>query len=429
MTGTEIPTEIPKGQYDDDPRFNRIIFAYGFRPFFILSAGYAAFTVLTWAGFWYDLVSLPDNISVVQWHAHEMIFGFVGAALAGFLLTAVPEFTADPTLKTPGGTKYKHVMGKQLALIVAVWIAGRIAMLMSGVIPIGLVALINAAFLPFLIYWTVPDLWRERQKRHRSFAYFLPALFFVQLIIYLGWMEIPLPEYWGQDLALRGLDASLHVFLIGISIVVTRISMVLVPLALDEQGDEESIFRPIPPRRNLAAATLIIFALADFFMPENPITGWIALAAAAAQLDRLADWHVGRILLKPYMLVVYLTHVWMAIGLAGIGIHALAGWDYFSASRHALALGAASLAVMAVYVIAGLEHTGRDMVIAKPVLVSIVLINIAAGLRVFVPALLPDYYQHMAIGMASLIWALAFVVFLVSFWPALTKPRPDGKPG
>jgi len=129
------------------------------------------------------------------------------------------------------------------------------------------------------------------------------------------------------------------VFLIGVSIVVTRVSMVLVPVALEEQDDEESEFRPIPPRRNLAAATLIVFGIADFLAPDNPITGWIALAAAAAQLDRLADWHVGRILLKPYMQAIYLTHVWMAIGLVGIGIDALADWDYFSASRHALRLG------------------------------------------------------------------------------------------
>lgn len=420
---------MSKHNYDQNPLFDRTILAYGFRPFFILSAGYAVFTVLIWAGFWYDLVNLPDAIPVTQWHAHEMIFGFVGAALAGFLLTAVPELTADPTLRNPGGTKYAHIKGRKLAMIVGVWVLGRLAMLMSGILPLSLVAVINAAFLPILIYWTVPDLWRERQRKHRSFAFFLPALWLTQILVYLGWLEIAVPEFWNENLAMRSLDASLHVFLIGISIVVTRVSMVLVPLALEEQDDEESEFRPIPPRRNLAAATLIIFAFADFLMPESPITGWIALAAAAAQLDRLADWHVGRILLKPYIQVIYLTHVWMAIGLAGIGFHALIEWDYFAASRHALALGSASLAVIAVFVIAGLEHSGRDIVVSKAVIGSIILINIATGLRVFVPALLTDYYQPMAIGLASLIWASAFAVFLVSFWTALTKPRLDGEPG
>ncbi len=344
---------MTRHHYDENPLFDRIILAYGFRPFFILSAGYAAITVLIWAGFWYDLVSLPDSIPVIQWHAHEMIFGFISAALAGFLLTAVPELTADPTMRNPGSTKYKHIMGRKLAMIVAVWILGRLAMLMAGILPIWLVALVNIAFLPMLILWTVPDLWAERQHKHRSLALLLPSLWLVQIIIYLGWLEVPLPDFWDEDLAMRGLDAALHVFLVGISIVVTRISMLLVPLALEEQDDEESEFRPIPPRRNLAVATLIIFAIADFLMPQSPITGWIALAAATAQLDRLADWHVGRVLLKPYIQAIYLTHVWMAIGLAGIGIHALVGWDYFAASRHALSLGSASLAVMAVYVVAG----------------------------------------------------------------------------
>lgn len=415
--------------YDHNPLFDRTILAYGFRPFFILSAGYAAFTVLIWAGFWYDLAGLPARIPATQWHAHEMIFGFISAALAGFMLTAVPELTADPTLRNPGGTKYDHIKGRKLALIVGIWILGRLAMLSAAVLPLGVVALINALFLPLLIYWTVPDLWRERQRKHRSFAFFLPALWLVQIMVYLGWLDIPLPEFWNEDLALRSLNAALHVFLIGISIVVTRVSMVLVPLALEEQNDAESEFRPIPPRRNLAAATLIIFALADFLIPQSPITGWIALAAAAAQLDRLADWHVGRILLKPYIQVIYLTHVWMGLGLAGIGFDALLDWDYFAASRHALALGSASLAVMAVFVIAGLEHTGRNIAVPIPVIGSIILINIATGLRVFVPALLPDYYQPMAIGLASVLWALGFVIFLITFWPALTKPRLDGEPG
>ncbi|PIE16921.1 MAG: hypothetical protein CSA68_00290 [Rhodobacterales bacterium] len=420
---------LPKGLYDTHPLFNRVIFAYGFRPFFILSAGYAALTVLLWAGFWYDLVPLPDAISVVQWHAHEMLFGVIGAALGGFLLTAVPELTADPSLKSPGGTKYKHIMGRKLALLVALWLAGRVAMWMIGVLPIWLVALVNLAYLLILMAWTVPDLWRERQKKHRSFAFFIPALFLAQIVIYLGWLELTLFEDWPYDIALRGLDAALNVFLIGISLVVTRVSMVLVPMALDEQNDLESEFRPIPPRRNLAVATLSLFALADFFIPENPVAGWVALAAAAAQLDRLADWHVGRILLKPYVLVVYLTHVWMAVGLAGIGLHDLAGWDDFAAARHALALGAASLAVVAVYVVAGLEHTGRAMVVSKPMLLAIALINLATALRVVVPPLLPDLYVPVAIGGASVVWAAAFAVFLWDFWPALTRPRPDGKPG
>lgn len=407
-----------KPRYDPNPRFDRIMLAYGFRPFFLLSAGYGALSVLIWAAFWYGLVELADSIPPIQWHAHEMIFGFACAALCGFVLTAVPEWTERPNVK-----------GRWLALLVALWLAGRLAMLLAGVLPLALVAFLNLAFLPLVAIWSIPDIWRERLRRHRSIALILPVLWLAQGLVYLGWAGVsPLPD-WDHDLALRALNGALNVFLIGISLVVTRISMALVPLALEELGDTLSTFRPIPPRRNLAAATLIFFALADFAMPHNPITGWIALAAAAAQLDRMADWHVGRILTKPYILVIYLTHMWLAIGLAGLGFDALLGWDGFSAARHALGLGAASLAVMAVFLIAGFRHTGRDVAITWPHLLAMALINLATALRVFVPALLPDHYQSLAIGLSSLVWALAFAIYLVSFWPMLTKPRPDGEPG
>ncbi len=416
--GNEPADKVGPALYDPHPFFNRVILSYGFRPFFLLSAGYAAFTILVWAGFWYGLISLPTAIAPTHWHAHEMVFGFAGAALAGFLLTAVPEWTGRP-----------HIQGRWLAFLVGLWLAGRLSLLFSSIVPFALVALINLAFLPILAFWTIPDIWRERLKRHRSIALFLVALYLTQVATFLGWSGLINLPNWDQDLALRALNAALHVFLIGISLVVTRISMALVPLALDEQGDTQSQFRPIPPRRNLAVTTLIIFAVADFFMPGNAITGWIALAAAAAQLDRMADWHVGRILLKPYILVIYLTHVWLAIGLIGLGFHTLIGWDYFAASRHALGLGAASLAVVAVFLIAGFRHTGREVIVRWPHILTIVLINIATALRMFIPALLPEHYQSMAIGLASLLWALAFGIFLTAFWNILTKPRPDGEPG
>lgn len=408
----------PAARYDPHPLFDRILLAYGFRPFFLLSAGYGAVSALIWAAFWYGLVPLPDAIQSIQWHAHEMIFGFATAALAGFLLTAVPEWTEQPNVK-----------GRWLALLVVLWLAGRLAMLMAGVLPLAIVAGINLIFLPLVAIWTIPDIWRERLRRHRSIALFLPVLWLTQAMVYLGWFDVINIPAWDHDLALRSLNGALNVFLIGISLVVTRISMALVPLALEELGDTTSEFRPIPPRRNLAVSTLIIFALADFTMPDNAITGWIALAAAAAQLDRLADWHVGRILTIPYILVIYLTHVWLAIGLAGLGFDTLLGWDGFAASRHALALGAASLAVIAVFLIAGFRHTGREVIICWPHLLTIALINLATALRVFVPPLLPEYYQGLGIGLSSLLWAAGFTIFLVSFWHILTKARPDGVPG
>lgn len=404
--------------------FRHVVFACGFRIFFLTASGYATLSILTWAGFWFGLVPLPDNLSPAEWHAHEMIFGFALAALCGFLLTATPEWT-----DTPPRT------GRYLGLLLGLWVLGRLAMIMAGVLPIWIVVGINALVLPLLAFWTLPALWGERRKRHRSLIAFILGLGLAQIAVYSGWI---LDAYWPdlgghhvtlENLGIRGLHASLHMFLAAVSLVVTRISMVLVPNALDEQDDRVSHFRPLPPRRNLALATIVIFAVADFIAPQSPVTGWIALAAAAAQLDRLADWHVGKVLLKSYVLMLYLTHVWMAVGFAGLGLDLLLSWDGFSASRHALSLGSASLAILSVFIVAGLRHTGREVVLSPLLVAALVLINLATVTRVFLPVLAPNHFVSIGVGVASTLWALAFLCHFIAFWPILTSPRADDKPG
>ena len=232
-----------------------------------------------------------------------------------------------------------------------------------------------------------------------------------------------------EDAADRALNGGLHLFLIAIVLTVTRVSMVLVPLALEEQGDTESRFLPIPPRRNLATATLVLFADADFVAPDNPVTGWIALAAAAAQLDRMTDWHVGRVLLKPYVLTIYLAYAWLALGLMGLGLGTLFGGDDTAAARHALTMGAAGSALLAVFIVAGLRHTGRDVVVPKPAVLAVALVSGATALRCLVPLAAPEVYLSLGIGGASALWSLAFLAYLLSFAPFLLSARVDGEPG
>jgi uncharacterized protein involved in response to NO len=413
-----MPADGEVFHYDDNPRFDKIIWAYGFRPFLLLGAGYAIAGIFLWSAYQMGWLEMPDTIPVAGWHAHEMIFGFGGAALCGFLLTSVSEWTET-----------KPVIGKKLALFVALWLAGRIAMWLSGILPLFLVAAINLAMLPILFAWTMPHVWQERHRRHISFIPLLPLLWSAQIIAFMGWMGFFDHVTFVDDISMRAMNAGLHIILIAIVLVVTRVSMVLVPTALDEQGDNTSEFRPLPPRRNLAVTMLIFFAIADFVAPDNAITGWIALAAAAAQFDRMADWHVGRVLLKPYVLTVYIAYAWLAIGLTGIGFHALFDWDIFQSSRHALTMGCVGTAVLGVFVIAGLRHTCRDMVIEPLILVAVFMISIATLLRAGVPIFFPDAYQSVAIGMASLVWSAAFALWLFIFGPYMLKPRSDGQPG
>ena len=404
--------------YDRAPLFNRTIWAYGFRSFFLSSAGYALVSILVWAAYWAGLWDIPQAVTAPEWHAHEMIFGVLGAAIAGFLLTAVPEWTGFPPR-----------IGRSLALLFALWLLGRLGMWGLDVLPVWLAGVTNIAFFLLVAVWVTPCLWRDPNRRHRSFIWLMPLLGTAQLVCFVDWMGWENLTHWLEEPARRAINAGLHIYLIAIVLTVTRISMVLVPLALEEQNDTESLFRPIPPRRNLATATLIVFACADFIAPENAVTGWITLAAAAAQFDRMTDWHVGRVLLKPYVFMLYLTYLWLALGLAALGLDTLFFGRFAPEARHALTMGATGNALLLVFTVAGLSHTGRELVIPNPALAAVGFINLATALRVLTPPLFPDMYAEVAIMTASLFWAAAFAAYLIAFIPILTAPRIDGAPG
>ena len=404
--------------YDRHPLFNRIIWAYGFRSFFLASAGYAVISVLIWAAYWAGFWDIPEAIPALEWHAHEMIFGVLGAAIAGFLLTAVPEWTGFPPR-----------IGRSLAALFGLWLLGRLGMWGADILPVWLVGSVNVGFFLLVAIWVTPCLWQDPNRRHRSFIWLMPLLGMAQLVCFADWMGWQGLSNGPEDPARRAINAGLHIYLIAIVLTVTRISMVLVPLALEEQNDSESLFRPIPPRRNLATATLILFALADFIAPQNAVTGWITLAAAAAQFDRMTDWHVGRVLLKPYVLMLYLTYLWLALGLAALGLDTLFFGQAALEARHALTMGAAGHALLLVFIVAGLRHTGRELVIPNPALVAVGLISLATTLRVLTPYVCPDYYAGISVIAASVFWAAAFAAYLFAFIPILTAPRRDGVAG
>ncbi len=394
------------------PSFCRAtIWAYAFRPFFLLSCGYALALTVAWALILALGLDLPAPMPAWQWHAHEMLAGFFGAALAGFILTAVPSWTNSAP-----------VIGGRLVLLVGVWLVGRLAMWSADLLPAWAVAAANLAFLPLIVLWVTPQILRDAGRRHRAFPPVLTALFAAHAAVHWGWLAADAP------LAERGLEAMLAIFVLLIVLTVTRITMVVINAALDELGESRR-FRPNPARNGLAWATVALYAAAEFVAPETAVTGWIALAAAAAQLDRLTDWHVGRAVLKPYVLILYAAYWWIAIGLALIGLHHVFGLVPESAGRHALGLGAAGAAILAVFVIAGMRHTGHELVVPPLGAAAFALINAAAAARVATPILAPEWYLPVGLGLSSALFVAALLAYLVAFTPKLLRPRVDGRPG
>lgn len=380
------------------------ILAYGFRPFFLLlplAAGAAVLPLpVLWLG-WGDGTALPAGL----WHGHEQVFGVLTAALAGFLLTALPSWTGTPP-----------VTGRLLALLVGLWLAGRLGFWFDALLPPVVVAGLDLLFLPALLAAA------SRYGRPWEFFLALAALAAANAAFHLGRLEVlALP----MD---RALYAALNLFLVLIAIATGRILPVTLRSALVET-DQSPQVRLAPGRRHLATVTLLLFAAADLVAPGHAVTGWVALAAACAQADRMVELHHGRALLRPQVLPFYLAQGWMTIGLGGLGMTAL-GLDLDPvALRHALGLGAAALVALAVMSIVSLRHSGRPFPLPTATWHAFALVGLAAVLRVGVALAAPQHMPVWGVALPSLLWAAAFLVWLRHFGPWLIRPRADGQPG
>jgi len=387
------------------------LMAYGFRPFFLLAALHAVGTTLAWALMLAGYLPTAAG-NAVGWHAFEMIFGFVGAGLAGFLLTAVPSFTGS-----------QPITGRLLMAMVLLWLGARGAAWLIGVFGLLPTVVLNLAFLIALIGLVAGPLLSDRHGRHRIFFYLLLALLGCQSLALSAWVG------WLDMAPMRSLNLSVAVLMLLIIAAASRVSMQIVNDALAARNEERR-YLARPPRRNLAMSLIAAFALVEFAAGPDSITGWLALAAAAAVLNLLNDWHLGRVLTDTYVAVLYGAYWLMALGLALIGIDYLFGGIGAANARHLITAGTVGLAMAAVLTIAGQRHTGRlDLDCRWPIRLVFVCIAAGAVLRAFVPVAWPAGLMAFGYSASSLLWATGFGLYLVLFWPLLTRPRVDGLPG
>ncbi|TFH85978.1 NnrS family protein [Billgrantia azerbaijanica] len=389
------------------------LLAYGFRPFFLLAALYAPLALVPWVGGLLQQLTLDTGMPPLLWHAHEMLFGFVAAALAGFLLTAIPSWA-----------KVAPLTNLPLAALALLWLAGRAAVWLAGWLPAPLVAAVNLAFPLVLVAWALPALLTGEGRRHLSLGALLTLFAAAELGFHLAWLGA-LPARFAP---LDWLHLAANLLLVLIAVTASRIVRVVAMAAVAASGAERPV-RFTPAREHLAVATLLLFVAADFVARGHPVTGWIALAAAAAQADRLAEWPWGRAMGRLYLLLLTLAYVWLTLGLALVGLAALLeGWPAY-AGRHALFLGAIGSAVLAVLCIAGLRHTGRPLRLPRAIWGALACLLAAVALRTGVPLLWPQHYLVLGVVGASLLWLLAFGLYVLSYARLLCRARPDGLPG
>jgi uncharacterized protein involved in response to NO len=392
---------------DTTPKRPSSLFKEGLRIFFPVAACHAILMPLAWIALFGFALPFARSIPDSQWHAHELIFGTYGAALAGFLTAAVPEWTDTPRRR-----------GRALMILLALWVPGRLIGFVGFDALIPVAAATDVAFLGLLFWYVLKALIQRGSSRHTSFALWVALFCLLEIAIRAAWLT-------GQiDLGARLLHAALMVFLVFFSLAVARINVVVINLALDPSG-ETTPYRPHPGRQNLTAGLVAIYAVAALVAPASTVPAYLALATAAAFFDRLAEWFIGRAVLRTQVLALGGANAFAGIGFAVIGLAGLGAPLSVNTGLHFLSVASLGLAVLSVFIIAGLRHTGRPLVLPWQAHAAVVLMT-AAGLVRVLPEIGPfTVFSGPHYLISALLWSAAFAVWLAGFLPLLRYPIED----
>ncbi|MBN9574201.1 NnrS family protein [Alicycliphilus denitrificans] len=384
----------------------------GMRPFFLL----AMVSALGLLGLWGLALGAglpPPQVAggPIVWHVHELVFGFAMAGVAGFALTALPEFTGEA-----GASR------GQLRALVLLWLIARAGFWASGWAGAEALWLAGAAqvALPLAVAAVLARALRSPAGRaHASFGWALLALAGMALGFYA--------DALGGAPGLRWLHATLGVLMLLIVVAASRISMRMVNRAIEQVTPGAPPYLARPPKRHLAALCITLATLVQFARPGSALAGWLALAAAAAMFHLMSDWHVGPALWRRrFPLLLYAMYACMALGYGALGLAYLGALPGTGAGWHLLGAGAVGLGVFVVIAIAGRAHAGLLPDPGPWVPLGGALILAATALRAAAAVL---GWGGIALAAAAALWLLAYGVLLWRVGPGLWRPRTDGRDG
>lgn len=377
------------------------VFSFGFRPFFLFGAVWAAIAVALWLPLLSGQLSLPTAFNPVAWHVHELLFGYVPAAIAGFLLTAVPNWTG----RLP-------VVGGRLALLFGLWVLGRIAVLTSALIGPVTAAVIDVSFLAALGAVIAREIIAAGNTRN------------LKVLIVVGVLAIANAFFHYE--ALDGGVASTSSRL-GVAAVVLLIMLIggrITPSFTRNWLVRQAPGRlPAPTDRfDIGVMLASGVALASWVVtPDTLATGVLCVAAAVLNLVRVGRWAGWRTTGEPLVLILHVGFLFVPIGFALAALAALAPAAITTTGAlHAWTAGAIGVMTLAVMTRASLGHTGQELTATAPITFIYVAAFIAAAFRVLAAfGIAGDLMLH--VSAAS--WVVAFGAFAAVFAPLLLKPR------
>lgn len=380
-----------------------ILFSYGFRPFFLLGAIWAAIAVPLWmAVYVHGPGAMPVNVGLV-WHTHEMIFGYGSAIVAGFLLTAIPSWTKRPPIS-----------GGMLAALVALWCVGRWHYLLSPQSDI-VSASVESTFLIALAVLVAREILVSGNARNMKVAGAVFLFASANIAFHISaTRDGGLPQ--------GAVDAGLAILVMLVLLVGGRIvpSFTRNWLAKRGSGALPSTFSRFDA---LVLAVSAVALIAWLFSDAPIVTGGLLLLAGVMNAVRLFRWCGWRAASEPLVVILHIGYAWAVIGLLGLTLNALLPEIVPRlASIHALGTGAIGVMTLAVMTRATLGHTGRALSAGTATVLVFLSVNLAAFCRAGT-TFLGSGTQTWGNTIATMFWVVAFVTFVIVYGPRLLAPR------
>lgn len=376
----------------------------GFRPFFLLG-GLLGAGLIPWWAFRYDAALTGEpGLEGISWHSHEMIFGFTCAVLAGFLLTAVENWTKRTTAK-----------GVLLAVLVGLWAIGRLVGV--GGVAATIAGMAELSFLPLLTVVLAIPLILSSSKRNYQLLALLPLLWLCDAHHHLRASGLLPQSFLRSDLVAVDL----------IVVILIIITGRIVPLFTRNALEDDRV-RAIPALNIAATVAALLVAIVEVLAPSSVIMAVVAGLAGLLVLVRSLTWGGHRTLSKPILWVLHLGYSWIWIGLLLKAASAAGFMIPPSAATHALTAGAIGTLTLGMMSRVTLGHTGRELRVSPLMTVGYAAVTAAAVIRVFGPWFRADLTATM-LTVSAWCWAAAFLIFVVVNATYLVTPRPDGKAG
>lgn len=399
MTGTA--TQIRAGT-------GPALFTYGFRPFFLGAALWAVLAMTLWIPMLAGGLSLPTAFDPVSWHAHEFLYGYLGAVVAGFLLTAVPNWTG----RLP-------IVGWPLAGLAALWLAGRLAVASSLFWPAGLVAAIDLGFPLVLGAAILREIVRGKNWRNLVVLALLAAFTLGNGLFH--W-EAARGAFAAQGSGLRlGLAAGLLM----IGLIGGRIVPSFTRNWLVKRGGARLPAAPMQRFDRLSLLALVIALLLWVAAPLGLAAGAALIVAGLMQAARLARWAGGQTLAEPLVWVLHAGYAFLPLGALAMGIAILdPGLLAPSVAQHLWMAGAFGLMPLAVMTRATLGHTGQALTAGRGTVTIYLLVMAAVFLRLLA-GILPAEAARLH-ALSGIAWICAFGGFALLYGGLLLRRQPQG---